>query len=83
MQLIAKLIVSEATMSCGCASRRKTFLANDARRGTAHTRFPSDRPEARARPSRPIIDRIYADIREDDTRRIWAGNAVEFFRLGN
>lgn len=33
--------------------------------------------------SRPIIDKIYADIPEDDKRRIWAGNAVEFFHLAN
>jgi len=33
--------------------------------------------------SRPIIDKIYADIPEADKRKIWAGNAVEFFHLGN
>ena len=33
--------------------------------------------------SRPIIDRIYADIPDDDRRRIWPGNAVEFFHLAN
>jgi predicted TIM-barrel fold metal-dependent hydrolase len=33
--------------------------------------------------SRPIIDKIYADIPEPDKRKIWAGNAVEFFHLGN
>jgi predicted TIM-barrel fold metal-dependent hydrolase len=33
--------------------------------------------------SRPIIDKIYADIPDDDRRRIWAGNAVEFFHLAN
>ena len=31
--------------------------------------------------SRPIIDKIYAGIPDDDGRRIWAGNAVEFFHL--
>ena len=33
--------------------------------------------------SRPIIDRIYADVPENDKRKIWAGNAVEFFKLAN
>ena len=33
--------------------------------------------------SRPIIDRIYADVPENDKRKIWAGNAVEFFNLAN
>jgi len=31
--------------------------------------------------SRSVIDKIYADIPEADTQRIWAGNAVEFFHL--
>jgi hypothetical protein len=31
--------------------------------------------------SRPIIDKIDADIPEVDKRKIWAGNAVEFFKL--
>jgi len=30
---------------------------------------------------RPVIDKIYADIREADKRNIWAGNCVEFFKL--
>jgi predicted TIM-barrel fold metal-dependent hydrolase len=33
--------------------------------------------------SRPIIDKIYADIPEEDKHKIWAGNAVEFFKLGS
>jgi predicted TIM-barrel fold metal-dependent hydrolase len=33
--------------------------------------------------SRPIIDKIYADIPDEDRRRIWAGNAVEFFHLAS
>ena len=33
--------------------------------------------------SRPLIDKIYADIPEPDKRKIWAGNAVEFFNLAN
>ena len=31
--------------------------------------------------SRPLIDKIYADIPEADKRRIWAQNCVEFFHL--
>ncbi len=31
--------------------------------------------------SRSFIDKIYADVPEADTQRIWAGNAVEFFKL--
>ena len=31
--------------------------------------------------SRPIIDKIYADIPDDNRRWIWAGNAVEFFHV--
>ena len=33
--------------------------------------------------SRRVIDKIYADIPEPDKRKIWAGNAVEFFKLAN
>jgi predicted TIM-barrel fold metal-dependent hydrolase len=31
--------------------------------------------------SRPLIQQLYADIPEDETRKIWAGNAVDFFKL--
>src|SRR5579863_1216625 len=31
--------------------------------------------------SRPLIDEIYADVPADERRRIWADNAVGFFRL--
>lgn len=31
--------------------------------------------------SRSFIDKIYADIPDDDRDKIWAGNAVEFFKL--
>jgi hypothetical protein len=30
-----------------------------------------------------ILDKIYADVPEEDKCRIWAGNAVEFFKLAN
>jgi predicted TIM-barrel fold metal-dependent hydrolase len=32
--------------------------------------------------TKPLVEEIYADIPEPDKRKIWAGNAVEFFRLG-
>jgi predicted TIM-barrel fold metal-dependent hydrolase len=31
--------------------------------------------------SRSFINKIYADVAEDERDRIWAGNAVEFFKL--
>jgi predicted TIM-barrel fold metal-dependent hydrolase len=31
--------------------------------------------------SRPLIQQLYADIPEDETRKIWAGNAIDFFQL--
>jgi predicted TIM-barrel fold metal-dependent hydrolase len=31
--------------------------------------------------SRPLVDKIYADIPEGEKYRMWAGNAVEFFKL--
>jgi predicted TIM-barrel fold metal-dependent hydrolase len=31
--------------------------------------------------SRPTIEKVYADVPEDERDKIWAGNAVEFFRL--
>jgi len=31
--------------------------------------------------SRPIIEKIYADVPEDERYKIWARNAVEFFKL--
>ena len=31
--------------------------------------------------SQPLIDQIYADVPEDEKRSIWAGNAIEFFKL--
>jgi hypothetical protein len=30
-----------------------------------------------------VIDRIYADVPPLERDRIWAGNAVEFFKLAN
>lgn len=32
--------------------------------------------------SRPLIEKIYADVPTDERDTIWAGNAVEFFKLG-
>jgi predicted TIM-barrel fold metal-dependent hydrolase len=31
--------------------------------------------------TRPLVEEIYADVPEPEKRRIWAGNAVEFFKL--
>jgi predicted TIM-barrel fold metal-dependent hydrolase len=31
--------------------------------------------------SKPLIDQIYADVPEDEKQRMWAGNAIEFFKL--
>ena len=51
--------------------------------GVDHIMFATDFPhiENEWPNSRPIIDKIYADIPEEDKRKIWAGNAVEFFKL--
>jgi predicted TIM-barrel fold metal-dependent hydrolase len=53
--------------------------------GVDHIMFATDFPhiENEWPNSRRVIDKIYADIPEDDKRKIWAGNAVEFFRLAN
>ena len=32
--------------------------------------------------TRPLVEEIYADIPEPEKRKIWAENAVEFFKLG-
>lgn len=31
--------------------------------------------------TRPLVEEIYADVPEDEKAKMWAGNAVEFFRL--
>jgi len=53
--------------------------------GVDHIMFATDFPhiENEWPNSRPVIDKIYADIPETDKRKIWAGNAVEFFHLAN
>jgi len=53
--------------------------------GVDHIMFATDFPhiENEWPNSRRVIDKIYADIPEDDKRKIWAGNAVEFFKLAN
>jgi len=45
--------------------------------------IPADYPYLEAEDIRACLAKIYADIPEDDKRKIWAGNAVEFFKLGN
>jgi predicted TIM-barrel fold metal-dependent hydrolase len=51
--------------------------------GVGQIMFATDFPhiECEWPKSGPIIDEIYADIPEDEKRRIWAENAVEFFKL--
>ncbi len=60
-------------------------VAIEARRhvGVDRIMFATDFPhiECEWPNSRPLIETIYADIPEADRRRIWAENAVEFFRL--
>ena len=31
--------------------------------------------------TKPIIEKIYADVPEGEKHQIWAGNAVNFFKL--
>ena len=51
--------------------------------GTNRIMFATDFPhiECEWPNSRPLIDKIYADVPEADKRRIWADNCVEFFKL--
>src|SRR5579871_1894427 len=51
--------------------------------GTNRIMFATDFPhiECEWPNSRPIIEKIYADVPEADKRRIWADNCVEFFKL--
>jgi predicted TIM-barrel fold metal-dependent hydrolase len=52
--------------------------------GSGHIMFATDFPhiENEWPNSRPIIDEIYANVPEAEKAKIWAGNAVKFFRLG-
>ena len=51
--------------------------------GVDHIMFATDFPhiECEWPNSRPIIDKIYADVPTEDRDKIWAGNAVDFFKL--
>jgi predicted TIM-barrel fold metal-dependent hydrolase len=51
--------------------------------GVDHIMFATDFPhiECEWPNSRPIIDKIYADVPTEERDKIWAGNAVEFFKL--
>jgi predicted TIM-barrel fold metal-dependent hydrolase len=51
--------------------------------GVDHIMFATDFPhiENEWPNSRPIIDEIYADVPEVEKAKIWAGNAVKFFKL--
>jgi predicted TIM-barrel fold metal-dependent hydrolase len=52
--------------------------------GVDHIMFATDFPhiENEWPNSRPIIDEIYANVPEVEKAKIWAGNAVDFFKLG-
>jgi predicted TIM-barrel fold metal-dependent hydrolase len=51
--------------------------------GVDHIMFATDFPhiECEWPNSRPLIDKIYADVPTEERDKIWAGNAVEFFKL--
>ncbi len=51
--------------------------------GVDHIMFATDFPhiECEWPDTRPIIEKIYADVPEDEKHQIWAGNAVNFFKL--
>jgi predicted TIM-barrel fold metal-dependent hydrolase len=51
--------------------------------GVDHIMFATDFPhiENEWPNSRPIIDDIYKDIPAIERNKIWAGNAVKFFKL--
>jgi predicted TIM-barrel fold metal-dependent hydrolase len=53
--------------------------------GVDHIMFATDFPHIENEwPNlRRVIDKIYPDIPEDDKSKIWAGNAVEFFKLAH
>jgi len=53
--------------------------------GVARIMFATDFPhiECEWPQSRPLIEEIYAEVPEDERRRIWAGNAVDFFKLAH
>ncbi len=53
--------------------------------GVGKIMFATDFPhiESEWPKSRPLIDEIYADVPEAEKRRIWADNAVEFFKLAD
>jgi predicted TIM-barrel fold metal-dependent hydrolase len=52
--------------------------------GVDHIMFATDFPhiECEWPNTKPLVEEIYADIPEPEKRKIWAGNAVEFFKLG-
>ena len=51
--------------------------------GVDHIMFATDFPhiECEWPDTKPIIEKIYADVPEDEKHQIWAGNAVNFFKL--
>jgi predicted TIM-barrel fold metal-dependent hydrolase len=51
--------------------------------GIGNIMFATDFPhiECEWPRTRPLIDDIYADVPEEEKRRIWADNAIEFFKM--
>ena len=51
--------------------------------GVDHIMFATDFPhiECEWPDTKPIIEKIYADVPEDERHQIWAGSAVNFFKL--
>ena len=51
--------------------------------GVDHIMFATDFPhiECEWPDTRPIVDRIYANVPEDEKHRIWAGNCIDYFKL--
>jgi predicted TIM-barrel fold metal-dependent hydrolase len=53
--------------------------------GVDHIMFATDFPhiENEWPNSRPIIDEIYENVPADEKHKMWSGNAVKYFKLGN
>jgi predicted TIM-barrel fold metal-dependent hydrolase len=51
--------------------------------GVDHIMFATDFPhiECEWPNSKPLVEKIYANIPEDEKYKIWAGNAVQYFKL--
>ena len=51
--------------------------------GVEHILFATDFPhiECEWPNTKPIVEEIYADVPADEKYKMWAGNAVDFFKL--